>query len=47
MSDDDVVERDAIAVQYILVEDGLENIRRAWDLLETAVGSLRGDPPGV
>lgn len=41
MTGHDVVEREEIAVQYIAVEDGLENIRRAWDQLE-AVVPLRG-----
>jgi hypothetical protein len=35
------VERDEIAVQFVRVPDGLENIRRAWDELE-AVVLLRG-----
>jgi hypothetical protein len=35
------VERDEIAVQFVRVEDGLANIRRAWDELEAAV-PLRG-----
>jgi hypothetical protein len=36
------VEREEIAVQYVSVPDGIEGIRRAWDELEAAVGSLRG-----
>jgi hypothetical protein len=35
------VERDEIAVQFVRVPDGIENIRRAWDELE-AVVALRG-----
>lgn len=35
------VEREEIAVQFVRVEDGLANIRRAWDVLE-AVVALRG-----
>ncbi len=41
MTDFDEVERNEIAVQFVRVEDGLANIRRAWDELE-AVVSLRG-----
>jgi hypothetical protein len=41
MTDFDEVEREEIAVQFIRVEDGLANIRRAWDQLE-AVVALRG-----
>jgi hypothetical protein len=37
-----IVEREEIAVQYVSVPDGIEGIRRAWDELEAAVGSLRG-----
>jgi hypothetical protein len=36
------VEREEIAVQYVRVDDGIGEIRRAWDELEAAVGSLRG-----
>ncbi|HEU5244863.1 MAG TPA: GyrI-like domain-containing protein [Gaiellaceae bacterium] len=41
MSDFSEVERDEIAVQFVRVADGLANIRRAWDELETVV-MLRG-----
>ena len=41
MSDFSELERDEIAVQFVRVPDGLENIRRAWDELE-AVVPLRG-----
>ena len=41
MTDFDEIERDAIAVQFVRAEDGLEDIRRAWDELE-AVVPLRG-----
>ena len=41
MTEHDVVERETIAVQYVAVPDGLENIRRAWNELE-AVVPLRG-----
>ena len=41
MSEFDEIEREAIAVQFIRVPDGLEHIRRAWDELE-AVVALRG-----
>ena len=37
----EVVEREEIAVQFVRVPDGLENIRRAWDDLEALV-PLRG-----
>ena len=42
MSEPAVVEREEIAVQFVAVPDGIEHIPRAWDELETAVGSLRG-----
>ena len=42
MTEPTIVERDEIAVQYVAVPDGIEGIRRAWDELETTVGSLRG-----
>jgi hypothetical protein len=42
MTEPTIVERDEIAVQYVAVPDGIEGIRRAWDELETAVGSLHG-----
>jgi hypothetical protein len=41
MTDFSEIERDEIEVQFILVPDGLSNIRRAWDELESVV-SLRG-----
>jgi hypothetical protein len=41
MSEFSEVERDEIAVQFVRVPDGLENIRRAWGELETVV-PLRG-----
>jgi hypothetical protein len=37
-----IIEREEIAVQYVSVPDGIEGIRRGWDELEAAVGSLRG-----
>ena len=42
MTEPTIVERDEIAVQYVSVPDGIDGIRRAWDELETTVGSLRG-----
>ena len=42
MSEYDVVERQEITVQFVTVDDGPEHIRRAWDELEAAVGSMRG-----
>jgi len=41
MTDFSEIERDEIAVQFVRVPDGLEQIRRAWDELE-AVVPLRG-----
>jgi hypothetical protein len=41
MSGFSVVERDEIAVQFVRVSDGLEEIARAWNELE-AVVTLRG-----
>jgi len=41
MSDFSEFEREEIAVQFIRVADGLEEIGRAWDELEAAV-ALRG-----
>ena len=41
MSEFSPVEREAIAVQFIRVPDGLEHIRRAWDEL-VAVVDLHG-----
>jgi hypothetical protein len=41
MTDFGEVEREAIAVQFVRVLDGVEHIRRAWDELE-AVVPLRG-----
>jgi hypothetical protein len=37
MSDFTEVERDEIAVQFVRVPDGIEQIRRAWDELEAVV----------
>ncbi len=42
MSEPAVVERDEIPVQFVRVADRIDEIRRAWDELETAVGTLRG-----
>jgi GyrI-like small molecule binding domain len=42
MTDPRIVEREEIDVQFVAVADGIEQIRRAWEELETAVGSLRG-----
>jgi len=42
MTEPSIVERDEIAVQFAAVPDGLEHIGRAWNELESAVGSLRG-----
>jgi Integron-associated effector binding protein len=41
MSEFAEVEREAIAVQFVRVPDGIEHIRRAWDELEALV-PLRG-----
>jgi predicted transcriptional regulator YdeE len=41
MSDFTEIEREEIAVQFVRVPDGLEEIGRAWNELEAAVG-LRG-----
>ena len=37
MTDFDEVEREDIAVQFVRVPDGIEDIRRAWDELEAVV----------
>ena len=37
MSEFQEIEREEIAVQFVRVPDGLEQIRRAWDELETVV----------
>lgn len=42
MSEPAVVERDEIPVQFVRAADRIEEIRRAWDELEAAVGTLRG-----
>jgi hypothetical protein len=42
MTEPSIVEREEIEVQYVSVPDGIEAIRRAWNELESAVGSLRG-----
>jgi hypothetical protein len=42
MSEPAVVEREETAVQFVAVPDGIEHIRRAWNELEAAVGSLGG-----
>jgi len=42
MSEPALVEREEIPVQFVRVGDRIEEIRRAWDDLEAAVGSLRG-----
>jgi hypothetical protein len=41
MTDFNEVEREEIAVQFVRVPDGLDEIRRAWNELETVV-PLRG-----
>jgi len=41
MTDFNEVEREEIAVQFVRVPDGLDEIRRAWNELETVV-ALRG-----
>ena len=41
MSEFSEIERNEIAVQFVRVPDGLANIRRAWDELESVV-ALRG-----
>ena len=37
MTDFSEIERDEMAVQFVLVPDGIEHIRRAWDELEAVV----------
>ncbi len=42
MTEPVVVERDAIAVQFVRVGDTIDEIGRAWSELERVVGVLRG-----